>query len=202
MKNRLVHGVGINDAEYKTHICKTVDGVTRAIWRCPFYKVWSGMLERAYSEKCHDKHPTYRDVTVNEPWHTFSVFRLWMENQTWMGNEIDKDILFPGNREYSEDKCVFVPASLNSFLADSRSNRGKYPLGVTWDSSSNKFKSTCRNPFIQKVENLGRFDDPNEAHNAWRKRKHELACRYADMQTDERIALALRKRFAHEGDFK
>ena len=190
-----MHGVGINDSGYKTHRCRTVDGVTRAVWRCPFYKVWSGMLERAYSEKCHERNPTYIGVTVHESWHTFSVFREWMEIQPWMGNEIDKDILFKGNKEYAPEKCVFVTCTLNSFLADSRASRGKYPIGVTWDSSTKNFKSSCRNPFSGKVENLGRYNDPIKAHEAWRKRKHEIACVFADMQSDKRIADALRSRF-------
>jgi len=192
---KMVHGVGVNDAGYKTHKCKTIEGVTRSYWRCPFYKVWAGMIERAYDKKCHKRNPTYSNVTVNKEWHKFSAFKKWMESQPWEGNELDKDILVQGNREYSKDMCCFVPCALNSFLANSGASRGRYPIGVTWDSFAGKFKASCRNPFTKKVEHLGRFDDPDKAHQAWKARKHEIACRYADMQNDKRIADALRKRF-------
>jgi hypothetical protein len=59
-----------------------------------------------------------------------------------------------------------------------------------------RFRSYCGNPFTGKVEHLGYFNNPEDAHEAWRQRKHELACRYADEQADERVAKALRERFA------
>lgn len=54
----------------------------------------------------------------------------------------------------------------------------------------------CNNPFTLARECLGFFQDPDAAHEAWRARKHEHACVYADMQTDPRIAKALRARYA------
>lgn len=40
--------------------------------------------------------------------------------------------------------------------------------------------SQCRNPFSNKGETLGYFDTPEEAHNAWKKRKHQHAIKLAE----------------------
>ena len=195
-RNKLVRGVGVNDADYQTSISEMIDGRQKRIWRCKLCRVWEGMLDRCYSEKYQAKQPTYVGCEVVEEWLNFSVFRNWMVTQPWEGNELDKDILIPGNKVYGPDTCVFVPCGLNLFMTDRGSLRGEFPIGVCWDKDRGMFIALCRNPFTGKQENLGRFTDPAAAHEAWRKRKHELACRYADMQTDPRIAQALRTRYA------
>lgn len=43
---KIVRGVGINDADY--NVAVTVDGVKRY---CPYYRTWSNLLSRCYSEK-------------------------------------------------------------------------------------------------------------------------------------------------------
>ena len=122
-------------------------------------------------------------------------FRAWMETQDWEGKQLDKDILFQGNKEYSPSTCVFVDGIVNNFLLDSAAIRGDWPIGVCWNERDQKFQSNCCNPFTKKREHLGLFHCPNQAHLAWKKRKHELACQLADVQTDERVAEALRARY-------
>lgn len=190
-KNRLVHGVGINDADYA--VTKREKG--KQVWRCPYCQTWRDMLRRAYCGKYKQKYPTYEGITVCGEWHSFMNFRSWMETQDWEGKELDKDILFQGNKVYSPDTCVFVDGIVNTFLNDQAAARGEWPLGVYWNEQSKKFKSQCSNPFTKKREFLGYFHCPDQAHQAWRKRKYELACRLADMQTDERVAKALRTRY-------
>lgn len=190
-KTKLVQGVGINDADY--FVSKYENG--KQVWRCPYYKTWKNMLVRAYSDKYKQKNHTYRDVTVCEEWHSFMNFRSWMVEQDWNGKELDKDILFQGNKEYSSDTCVFVDAVVNNFLTDSAADRGEWPLGVSWNEQKQKFVSMCYNPITKKQEYLGLSTCPNQAHQAWKKRKHELACQLADIQTDERVAEALRTRY-------
>ena len=87
------------------------------------------MLDRAYSDKYKQRQPTYRDVTVCEEWHSFMRFRAWMVEQDWEGKELDKDILFQGNKVYSPDTCVFVDKAVNLFLTDCAASRGEWPLG-------------------------------------------------------------------------
>lgn len=194
--------VGINDAEYQTRLYTKIDGKKNLLWTCPFYQTWTSMLVRCYSLKLHARYPTYAGCSVTKEWLTFSAFREWMAGQDWDGMELDKDILRPGNKVYSPDTCVFVPRALNAFLVDSAAARGEWPIGVYWDVQRGKFQSLCSNPFTGKRESLGRFACPDAAHEAWRARKHEMACAYADQQTDQRIATALRTRYIKMGNAK
>ena len=105
---KLVYGVGINDAEYvvvKREEVGNVDGKRKrkTVWRCPFYKTWSSMLRRCYSTKYQERCPTYMGCSVSEEWHTFSVFRNWMESQDWQDTQLDKDLLVEGNKVYSPE---------------------------------------------------------------------------------------------------
>lgn len=158
------------------------------------------MLKRAYSAKFHARQPSYINCTVAEEWFYFSAFREWMKVQKWQGNALDKDLLHPGNNVYSPDKCVFITPCINNFLTDHGARRGNWPIGVHFHKSSGKYQADCCNPFMSRSEYLGIFDDPEEAHEAWRAKKHEYACRYADMQTDQRVANALRTRYAKKED--
>lgn len=197
--HRLIFGVGVNDADYVFRKGAVVDGKFKNLFICPFYRVWNHMIERCYSEKYQSRKPTYIGCSVVDSWIYFSNFRRWMEDKPWHGNVIDKDLLVIGNKVYSPETCVFVPEKLNLFVTDNRACRGKFPIGVSVSKSGLKFRASCRNPFTGKREVLGYYTCPQEAHEAWRKRKHEHACRYADMQTDQRIAVALRKRYAKSG---
>ena len=190
-KTKLVQGVGVNDADYTVTKCKN----GKQVWECPCYRAWTNMLKRAYSDKYKKKQPTYEGVTVCEEWHSFMRFRAWMESQVWEGKELDKDILVHGNKVYSPTTCVFVDKGVNLFLTDHTSARGEWPIGVYWNEHAKKFMSRCNNPFTKKSECLGYFHCPNRAHQAWKARKHELACQLADIQADERVAEALRTRY-------
>ena len=188
-----VHGVGVNDANYVVN--PMVNG--KKI-HCPFYKAWTNMLRRCYDANLHSKYPTYKGCSVTEEWYSFSEFKSWMEQQDWKDKHLDKDVLIEGNKLYSQSACAFVSAGLNNFLTSNTSDRGQWPIGVSCHKRDKSFRAKCQNPFNGKCEHLGCFDTPEEAHEAWRKRKHELACIYADQQTDQRIANALRTRFAPE----
>lgn len=195
MKTRTVCGVAVNDEPHKTCRYERIDGVSRKVWVCPFYLRWVNMIKRCYSAQMIELNPTYADCVVAEEWLYFSAFKAWMESQDWHGKELDKDILIPGNKVYSKEFCVFVDPALNMFLVDRAASRGNTPLGVCWSNQAKKFMARCRNPFTDKSEYLGLFECSATAHEAWRRRKHSLALRYADMQEDKRVADALKIRF-------
>lgn len=188
---KLVCGVGINDADYVTQ--PKINGKQVC---CKFYSVWLHMLRRCYSENYQNKKPTYKGCSVCEEWLTFSNFKAWMEKQDWQGHDIDKDILVKGNKVYSPETCVFVTALVNTFIISNDSSKGEHPIGVTWHKRDMKFRALCSNPFSKKQECIGYFDDAHNAHLAWKKRKHELACQLADIQDNPRVAEALRTRYA------
>jgi len=197
----LVYGFGINDADYVVQRKETiyVNGVRkqRLVWVCPYYRAWKEMLRRCYSPKYQDTRPTYKGCSVSEEWLTFSNFKRWMESQDWKGLQSDKDLLFDGNKVYSDKTCVFVSNIVNAFTTDCGASRGEWSVGVNWDKDKGKFKSQCRNPFTKKGEHLGYFDCEEEAHQEWLKRKLELAHLLAAEQTDERVAKALIERYTN-----
>lgn len=186
----LVWGVGLNDAGYP--VKKKIAGK----WtHCPYHQKWEKMLERCYNPKYQAKNPTYLDCRVSNDWRIFSNFKNWMLSQIWQGNELDKDLLNPGNKIYSESNCVFLDSMTNKFLLECTASRGLWPVGVSWHKQVKKFQANCQNPFTRKKEYLGLFACPEEAHKIWRKRKNELAQLLADKQKDVRVAEALRQRY-------
>jgi len=193
---KLVYGVGTNDAGYVTEKKETIgyeDGKQKQnlVWACPYYQSWKNMLDRCYSDKYQERRPTYKGCTVSDEWLTFSNFKSWMDMQEWEGNHLDKDLLIEGNKIYSAETCVFVTPSVNTFTIDSGAARGEWLIGASWHKASKKFHSRCNNPFTKKYEHLGRFTCEQEAHQAWMKRKLELAHELAAIQTDQRVAKAL-----------
>lgn len=87
------------------------------------YDVWCNMVERCYSTKWHNRHPTYKDVTLDENLHCFAYFlehihlipnyEYWLEHPN-EGVSLDKDIRGKGNKIYSLDTIMFVSKSENS----------------------------------------------------------------------------------------
>lgn len=198
---KLVYGIGINDVDYVVQKFETtgyVDGKIKQkkVWFCPYYRVWTSMLNRCYSAKYQERYPTYAGCTVSNEWLTFSNFKNWMEKQNYEGNHLDKDLLFPSNKIYSDKTCVFITPMTNTFVTDSGAARGEWLIGVNWDKSASKFKSSCRNPFTKKQETLGYFTCEEEAHQTWTKRKLELAKELAAIQADPRIVKALIDRYS------
>lgn len=188
---RYIRKIGNNDLESTMNF--TMNGKRV---RHPIYKTWDSMLARCYSQSYQQKYPSYAGCGVVKEWLNFSAFKAWMEIQDWEGKQLDKDLLVIGNKTYGPDTCVFISRQLNSFISDTRPANSAYPIGVRVDKIRGRFDARCRNPATLKQETLGRFDTAEEAHEEWRKRKHELACIYADQQTDPRVANALRTRYA------
>ena len=167
---KLVQGVGVSDSHYIAQ--PKIDGKVVA---CPSYRTWTGMLTRCYCKKYHAIRPTYTGSAACDEWLAFSNFReWWMEHQV-DGWELDKDILSCGGKLYSPITCIFVPGWLNRFTSGHGAGRGEWPIGASYNKRDGKYQSNCKNPISGKVEHLGLFDTPEEAHLAWRARKLELA---------------------------
>lgn len=191
-KNKLVYGVGINDADYRVvsrH--SNIEDGSILVRKCPFYTRWVSMLARSYSPSLHLEHPTYAGCSVCDEWIYFSNFKSWMQSQDWQDKHLDKDLLIPGNKIYSPETCVFVESKVNNFLTESTSARGNYPIGVNLDKGTGKFKAQCYNVVTSKKEYLGLFNSPDDAHKAWLAFKLEQAKILATGQQDKRVAEAL-----------
>ena len=204
---KLVCGVGVNDLPYKTQLYEwvTENGgkrVRKPVFICPYYEVWKHMLGRCYSKKSLESYPSYIGTSVCNEWLYASAFRKWMEQQDWHGKCLDKDIIAPGSKLYSPETCAFVLQATNKFVIASDASRGSYPVGVNLFKRTGEYRAQCSNPFTGERGYLGLFSTPQAAHEAWRKRKHELAQLVAAKESDPRVVEALKKWYSPEEWYK
>ena len=206
-ENKLVHGVGVNDLGYRVHVQEEVTKnggkrIQKSVFRCKYYTTWKHMLTRCYSKKSLESKPSYVGTIVCSEWLSATAFKKWMEQQDWHGKCLDKDIVVPGSKLYSPETCAFVLQATNKFVTARDASRGTYPIGVHLHKHIGKYQAKCQNPFTRKHEHLGYFSTPEEAHEAWRKRKHELAQLVAATESDSRVVEALKKRYSIEEWYK
>lgn len=162
-------GFGFNNADYVVDPGKSSGiGVDHA------YHTWMRMLIRCYSESFLKKNPTYRGVTVCSSWSEFMNFRSWWADNVVDGWEIDKDLLYPGNRIYGPETCIFVPPWLNRFLIGSEAARGNLPIGVFYHKRDRKYRAQL-SMGDSKQKTLGSFKTPEEAYHAWVTAKINMA---------------------------
>ena len=205
--NKLLFGVGVNDLGYRVHVKEELPKnggkrVQKSVFQCPYYTAWKEMLRRCYSEKFLESRPTYIGTTVCSEWVYASEFKKWMEREDWQGKSLDKDIIVRGNKLYSPDTCAFVLKATNLFVTASNASRGDYPIGVYLFKQTGKYHAQCGNPFSGERGHLGLFLTPGEAHEAWRRRKHEIAQLVAAKESDPRIVAALKKWYSVEEWYK
>ena len=107
---------------------------------------------------------------------------------------MDKDLLFIGNKTYSESTCVFVPQEINKFFTDCGNARGEYPVGVSFNKREGKFKAHCN--VNSKLQHLGLFNTPQEAFAAYKPFKEALCKQLAlkwESEIDTRLFNAMMK---------
>lgn len=168
-KDKLVFGVGVNDATYQVGALIGGDSV-----KCPAYTNWCAMIRRCYSGEYIKSRPNFQNVTVSKEWHHFMDFRSWWIENYVDGFCLDKDLIGDG-LEHSPSKCIFVPNLINTFTSNNWASRGSHLVGTLWVGSRGKFRAFCSNPITGKQESLGYFREEFDAHLAWRTRKLELA---------------------------
>ena len=205
MKKRLVHGMGINDADYciAREIKVLVDGVykNKQVDRCPYYFRWKSMLQRVYS-KGGKGVIGYENTSVTKEWLLFSNFKGWMVLQDWEGMQLDKDILCTGLKIYGPDTCVFVPNVINTFINDQEDKRGEYLLGASlrlnYKGTKLRFKADCHDPFGENSGHISNCSTEEEAHEAWRERKEGYALALVESypNIDERVKRVLLTKYA------
>lgn len=195
---KLIYGVALNDADYIVTKSKEVNGRSVKIWRCDYYYTWLNVLKRCFSKSFKEKNPAYENCTICNEWLLFSNFKSWMEKQDWVGNHIDKDLLSNGSKIYSPETCIFVSGKVNSFVKISNYKNSNLPIGVSIHKRSGMYRASI--VINKKQEHLGLFDSKEDAHEAWRVRKLELAIDLANSEfvTDDRVKRALIARYQTE----
>lgn len=91
------------------------------------YKTWKNMLMRCYDEKYYTIHTTYKDCKVCNEWLCFQNFAEWYYEHYYeiegQSIQLDKDILFKGNKVYSPQTCIFVPQRINCLFPSRIKNK-------------------------------------------------------------------------------
>ena len=137
----------------------------------------------------------YEGCTVSEKFKYFQYFCDWYNSQTGFSNgdwQLDKDILFKGNKLYSEDTCVLVPREINVLCIKRNKVRGKYPIGVTYCKSTNKFKAQLSKQGV--VTGVGNYNTIDEAFYAYKQAKEAYIKEVANkwkVKIDPRVYNAL-----------
>lgn len=146
---RVVWGNGINDIFYGAI----------SVNEEKFYNTWKNMLKRCYCSKWHQNNPSYINCSISKEWIYLSNFKKWFDENYVPGYQLDKDLLYPGNKVYGPKTSSFVPQCINTLFTFSNSARGEYPLGVSKTKYSYQSKSEFQGFKVRK-----NFNNPNDAH--------------------------------------
>ena len=150
------------------------------------YKYWENMIRRCYYEEQLKKNETYIECIVCEEWLCFDNFLKWFEENYYnVFNErmnLDKDILFKGNKIYSPQTCIFVPQRINTLFVKKDKNRGDLPIGVFWDEERQKYKATWRESDSKRKSK--RFINLIVAFNCYKINKERVIKQVADEYKD------------------
>jgi len=168
---KLVYGVGINDGKYPAKVNSK---------HLTEYHLWQHFLLRCYNFKFQKKHPTYIGCQASENFKSYSYFYEWCQSQIGFGQEgfhLDKDLLFRGNKVYSEGTCLFLPRKLNNLLTCRKNCRGSLPVGVSFHR--NGFQAQCCTDKTSS-RSLGYFHTAEEAFQAYKQAKEAFIKRQAE----------------------
>lgn len=152
----MYYGVGVfKKGKYK---CKDKGLLTKE------FICWKEMLKRCYSKTYSNN----KQCLVCEDWLDFQNFAEWYNNNYYeIDGErmaLDKNIIKKGNRIYSPETCAFISQRINQLFTKCNARRGEYPIGVSYEKSQNKFRTSCSvydiNANKYKIIFIGRFNTP------------------------------------------
>lgn len=143
------------------------------------FGIWRGMRKRC------EKRINYMECMVCKEWATPRYVEGW---------ELDKDILFKGNKIYSPSTCCFVPQHINSIFTTRKKLRGNCVIGVSYSKKDKLYAASVSE--YGKGFYLGSYKDEISAFNAYKKEKEryikEVANKYKD-KLEPRVYDALMK---------
>lgn len=173
-----VYGQGfIGQGKYKSSINKK---------ETDEYREWYGIMIRGFDKEFKKKNPTYKDVIVDERFYCFQDYGYWREHNYYEIEgekmQLDKDILFKGNKIYSPDACIFVPQRINNLFTKSDVARGNCPIGVSYHKPTNKYIVYCKTLYNNKY--LGLYNTSEEGFQAYKTFKETYIKEVADNYKD------------------
>ena len=180
-----VYGHGYLGIDKESNVPKATelkDGKWCVTWE---YNKWKSMLKRCFDSKFKEKHPTYKDITCCDRWLCFANFledfAILKNEYNWNVDEklqLDKDILYKGNKLYSLENCVLVPDYINFLFLKNDASRGDCPVGVSYHKQAKKYQAFCN--INGKLKGLGYYSTPLEAFNVYKIAKEQEIKRVAN----------------------
>lgn len=172
-----VCGVGIVGNKYATN----VQGSNKALRE---YGIWRSVLTRCFDKRYKEKYPTYENASCIHEWFYYENIYEWIheqENFNIVKNtnyNIDKDILFKGNKLYAPEKCIIIPQRVNKLFTKCDAKRGKYPIGVSYDIYSGYYGAYCNNG--EEQVHIGNYKDMNTAYKKYKEYKESVIKKVAE----------------------
>ena len=138
------------------------------------YLRWHDMIHRCYNAKFHERQSQYKECSVCEEWLNYSNFKVWYDKNKYgeAQLDLDKDIVFKNNKIYDPAHVVLVPHEINTLFIAGDKRRGDLPIGVSFDTSKNKYRA-CLN-MDGKSKKLGVFDNSEDAFKRYKEYKKDL----------------------------
>ena len=142
------------------------------------YSIWNGIYNRCYKG---DK--AYDGSFMCDLWrYNKDSFAEWWSSEYYECDgesmAVDKDLLFPGNKEYAPDKCCIIPQTLNTMLSNCKKHRSMWesarmdlPLGVRYDSSMKMYYGEFKPCGHDEVIRLSYWKTPEEAFEEYKRHK-------------------------------
>ena len=177
-KKEVIIGGNISNPMYPSICNKGYLGIGKYNTKNKSYFVWSCILNKCYNKS--NSRFVLNKVSVYNSWFNFQNFAAWYEENYIEGYELDKDILFNvkhlNKRLYSPETCIFVPSSLNTFLAGDTLLTGITPLFKNRDNINQNLDIYYKASIFRKNKQiyLGIFDTFLEAKLAYAKKKYEF----------------------------
>lgn len=142
------------------------------------YSIWNGIYIRCYKD--NDVYDgafmcgLWRyDKDSFAEWWSFEYYECDGESMA-----VDKDLLFPGNKEYAPDKCCIIPQTLNTMLSNCKKHRSPWknarmdlPLGVRYDSRIKMYYGEIKPYGHDEVIRLSYWRTPEEAFAEYKRHK-------------------------------
>jgi len=144
------------------------------------YNCWRDMIRRCYEDT--EKNPTYNNVEVYDNWFNFQTFAKWFEENFpyHLSNitiQLDKDLLQQNikNKIYSSNTCVFLPRSVNNFIAYKNNKNTSGKIGVYKLKNRDRYTTSIREFTTGKQIFLGYYSNIDEASDVYTKARKQQA---------------------------
>lgn len=157
------------------------------------YNLWLHARNRCtIGSRSQETGPTYKGCTLFKDWYDYDAFHEWVVSNKFYQSicrngfyyQLDKDVLFKGNKIYSPSTCEFLPREINTFFTKRGACRGDTPIGV-YRFEGGTYRAMISNPFTGKSEHLGLYQDPTNAFDKYREQKERSAKMFCDLYADK-----------------